>query len=152
MIKAYGKWVWWQQRRGCFWSLALPRRSPWLKNSTLLSLAVLPRVHRVHGKEAMIITNAPWLRGWDLVRIIRQLGQKAEELAAIYPDSLDPLALYREPAKRIRISDGRRRDPLDISGKRARRAAEEHSALGGLRGAAVSVAKLAGWMEVGGYA
>ena len=85
-LKGYGKWVRWQQRRGCFWSLALPRRSAWLSNSTVLSLAALP---------------------------------------------------------------GRRRDPLDLSGKRARRAAEEHSALGGLRDAAVSVTKLAGWTNVG---
>ena len=84
----------------------------------------------------------------DLVAV-RQLGLKATELSADYPDALDPLAQYREPVKRIRIVDGKRKDPLDLSGKRARRAAEEHTALGGLRDAAVSVAKLSGWTGVG---
>ena len=148
-LKAYGKWVRWQQRRGCFWSLALPRQAAWLKNPTVISLALLPRVHRIRSKAAVILTNAPWLRGWDLARTIRQLGREAENLAVVHPDALDPLAHYRESVKRIRITNGRRQDPLDISGKRARRAAEEHSALGGLRDAAVSVSKLAGWSGVG---
>ena len=100
----------------------------------------------------VILTNAPWIKKWDLVAAVRQLGLKATELSAVYPDAFDPLTHYKVPVKRIRITDGKRKDPLDLSGKRARRAAEEHSALGGLRDAAVSITKLAGWTNVWGPA
>ena len=96
-----------------------------------------------------MITNAPWISKWDLVHAVRQLGAKNAELTTAYPDALDPLVHYKQPVKRIRIVEGRRRDPLDLSGKRARRAAEEHSAICGLRDAAFSVGKLAGWAKVG---
>ena len=58
-LKGFGKWARWQQRRGLFWSLALPRWSEWLTNVTVRSLAVLPAVHRIRGKDAIIPTYAP---------------------------------------------------------------------------------------------
>ena len=58
-FKGYGRRVRWQQRCGCFWSIGLPRRSTWLSNPTILSLAVLPKVHRRRGKDVVVLTNAP---------------------------------------------------------------------------------------------
>ena len=56
-LKGYGKWARWQQRRGLFWSLALPRWSEWLTNVTVRSLAALPSVHRIRGRAISILTK-----------------------------------------------------------------------------------------------
>ena len=97
-LKGYGKWARWQQRRGLFWSLALPRWSEWLTNITVRSLAVSPAVHRIRGRDVSILTNAPWLRKPDLVFVVRYLGRRAEELATQHPESFEPHGLIARPS------------------------------------------------------
>ena len=149
LLKGFGKWARWQQRRGLFWSIALPRWSTLRTNATVRALATLPAVHRIRGRDSVILTNAPWLRKSDLVSVVRYLGRQAEELALQHPDSFEPLALLQGPVRRIRIVGAKRLDPLDPACRRAKRAAEEQATIGGLRDSAASVAKLDGWSSVG---
>ena len=50
-LQYFGKWVRWQQRRGLYWSLALPRRSSWLTTPVVVGLAILPAARRVMGHQ-----------------------------------------------------------------------------------------------------
>ena len=124
-LRWYARWCKWQQRRGQFWCLSLPRKTSWLANASVAARSVLPAVHKVRGKSVVVITSASWITTWDFAGVVRTLGRKSTDLAAQHPTDEDPLKHLRGEVQRIRFAAGRRRDPLEISGKRARRAMEE---------------------------